>query len=378
MEKKALRVAILGHRFMGRAHSNGWSQAAKFFDLPVRPVLQVACGRDRVDLEAFAERWGWAEVETDWEAVVARGDIDIVDISLPTHLHAAPAIAAARAGKHVFCEKPSCRNSEEAAAMLAAVEEAGVVHYLNHNYRRCPAVALAKKMIDEGEVGEVYHWRGAYQQSWLRNPEHPLDWKLRRETAAAGPLWDLGSHAIDLAHHLVGDFAHLSCETRQFIAERPLAEDPSRRGEVEVECAATLMGGFRNGAMATIELTRYASGRRNRHTFEIYGSKGALAWDMEDMNRLRFYRESDPEHLRGFRDILVTERCHEYANAWWPPGHIIGYEHSFVHAAADFLKAVHEGRRIEPDLRDGLRIMRVMEAALRSAESGRRVELTEP
>jgi predicted dehydrogenase len=370
-----LRIAILGHRFMGRAHSNGWSQVTKFFDPPYRPVLQVACGRNAEDLQLFADRWGWAEIETDWRKVIERDDIDVIDISLPTHLHAEPAIAAAEAGKHVFCEKPGCRNSDEATAMLDAAEKAGVVHYVNHNYRRCPAVALAKKMIDDGEIGEIYHWRGAYQQSWLTNLDHPLDWKLKKDTAAAGPLWDLGSHAVDLAHYLAGDFAHLTCDGKQFNKERPLASDPSQTGRVEVECAANLIGEFKNGALATIEMTRYAAGRRNRHTFEIYGSKGAITWDMEDMNRIKFYSESDPDHLKGFRDILVTERCHEYANAWWPPGHIIGYEHGFVHAAADFLEAVKSGERITPDLNDNIKIIRVLEAALQSMEGAGKVFL---
>lgn len=368
-----LRIAILGHRFMGRAHSNAWSQVTKFFDPPFRPVLQVACGRDREDLQVFADRWGWAEVETEWEKVMERSDIDVVDVSLPTHLHAEPAIAAAKAGKHVFCEKPFCRTAEEAKAMLAAAEEAGIVHYLNHNYRRCPAVALAKRMIEEGELGEIYHWRGAYQQSWLANPDHPLDWKLKKSTAGAGPLWDLGSHAVDLAHFLVGDFAHVTCEGKQFTSTRPLASNPSETGTVEVECAANLIGEFQNGALATIELTRYATGRRNRHTFEIYGSKGALTWDMEDMNRLRFYSEGDPDHLKGFRDILATERSHPYVSAWWPPGHIIGYEHAFVHAVADFLEAVKKGSGLTPDFADGVRIMHVLEAALQSMEGGGRV-----
>ncbi|MEM1441350.1 MAG: Gfo/Idh/MocA family oxidoreductase, partial [Verrucomicrobiota bacterium] len=223
--------------------------------------------------------------------------------------------------------------------------------------------------------GEIRHWRGAYQQSWLNNPDHPLDWKLKTETAAAGPLWDLGSHAVDLAHYLVGDFAFLTCHGKQFIEKRPLASDPSQIGEVEVECTANLMGEFTNGAVATIETTRYATGRRNRHTFEIYGTKGAITWDMEDMNRLKFYSESDPEHLRGFRDILVTERCHEYANAWWPPGHIIGYEHGFVHAAVDFMQAIKDGNGIKPDFRDGVKIIEVLEAALRSMEGAGRVDL---
>ncbi|MAS93012.1 MAG: dehydrogenase [Verrucomicrobiales bacterium] len=363
-----IRIAILGHRFMGRAHSNAWLQAPRFFDLPYKPVLQVACGRDTDSLQAFADRWGWAEIETDWRKLLERDDIDAIDIALPTHLHAETAIAAAEAGKHIFCEKPFCNSTAEAEAILAAAEKAGVVHYLNHNYRRCPAVTLAKKLIDEGEIGEIYHWRGAYQQSWLTNAEYPVDWKLKKATAGAGPLWDLGSHAVDLAHYLVGDFKEISCRGKQFISERPLASDPSQMGEVEVECAALMTGEFQNGALATIETTRYATGQKNRHTFEIYGSKGSMTWDMQDMNRLQFYSTSDAEHASGFRDILVTERCHEYVNAWWPPGHIIGYEHGFVHAAVDFLQAIKDGKGITPDFHDGVRIMKVLDAALESMD----------
>lgn len=372
---KELRIAIVGHRFMGRAHSNAWNQVAKFFDPALKPVLKVACGREKDDLQAFADRWGWEEIETDWRKVLERDDVDAIDIATPTFLHAEMAIAAAEAGKHIFCEKPFCNTLAEAEAMLAAVEKAGVVHYLNHNYRRCPAVLLAKKLIAEGEIGEVYHWRGAYQQSWLVNPQHPLDWKLQKRTAAAGPLWDLGSHAVDLAHFLVGEFAEIDCRGKQFIANRPLASDPSKNGEVEVECAALMTGEFKNGALATIETTRYATGRRNRHTFEIYGSRGAITWDMEDMNRLQFYSGNDPEDRQGFRDILVTERSHEYVGAWWPPGHIIGYEHAFVHAAIDFLNAVSSGTQVEPNFRDGVKSIRVLEAAARSMETGQRVKL---
>lgn len=375
MPDKSLNIAILGHRFMGRAHSNAWLQSTRFFDPGARPVLKVACGRDEADLRAFADRWGWEEIETDWRKVIERDDIDVIDIALPTFLHAETAIAAAEAGKHVFCEKPFTNSLAEAEAVLAAAESAGVVHYLNHNYRRCPAVVLAKQLIGEGAIGEIYHWRGAYQQSWLVNPDHPIDWKLKRKLAAAGPLWDLGSHAVDLAQFLTGsDFRNLTCQSKNFISERPLAEDPSTRGEVEVECAALLMGELENGALATIETTRYATGRRNRHTFEIYGSEGSLCWDMEDMNRIQYFSQADGEKVVGFRDILATERCHDYVNQWWPPGHIIGYEHAFVHAAVDFLDAVAAGGTIEPNFADGVKITRVLEAALRSAESGGRIE----
>ena len=376
MSQDTLNIALLGHRFMGRAHSNAWLQSTHFFDPKLKPVLKVACGRNEADLQAFADRWGWEEIETDWKKVIARDDIDVIDIALPTFMHAEVTIAAAEAGKHIFCEKPFANTLEESEAMLAAAKKAGVVHYVNHNYRRCPAVFLAKQMIDEGALGEIYHWRGAYQQSWLVNKDHPIDWKLKRKLAAAGPLWDLGSHAIDLAHFIVGsDFKNLTCQSKNFVTQRPLAESPEQIADVEVECAALMMGEFKNGALASIETTRYATGRRNRHTFEIYGSKGSLSWDMEDMNRLKYFNQDDPEKAVGWRDILATERCHDYVKNWWPPGHIIGYEHAFVHAVVDFIDAVADGTSISPDFSDGVKITRVLEAALESAESGTRVEL---
>lgn len=372
---KEVRLALVGHRFMGRAHSNAWNQVAKFFDPAARPVLQVACGRDEASLRDFADRWGWAEISTDWREVLKRDDIDAIDIATPTHLHAEMAIAAAEAGKHIFCEKPFAKTLAEGEAMLGAAEKAGVVHYLNHNYRRCPAVLLAKRLIEEGEIGEIYHWRGAYQQSWLVNPQHPLDWKLKKATAAAGPLWDLGSHAVDLARFLVGDFIEIDCRGKRFVERRPLAEDSSQEGEVEVECAALMTAEFANGALASIETTRYATGQKNRHSFEVYGRKGAITWDMEDMNRLRFFSGKDLPDRQGFRDILVTENLHDYVGAWWPPGHIIGYEHGFVHAAVDFLDACAAGGAVEPNFRDGVEGLKVLEAAAASMESGCRVKV---
>ena len=369
---RSLRIALLGHRFMGRAHSNAWSQVSRFFDLPFHPVLQVACGRDVHALQEFAQRWGWAGIETDWRRVLERDDVDIVDIALPQHLHAEVAVAAAQAGKHVFCEKPLAMTPGEGRAMVAAAGASGIVHYVNHNYRLAPAVVLARQLIDEGRIGEIRHWRGAYQQSWLVDPAFPLNWKLRQATAYAGPQWDLNSHNVDLALHLVGDITHVSCLTRTFIPERPLEEDPSRSGPVEVEDAALMMADFACGAVGSFEATRFALGRRNRHTFEIYGSKGALSWDLEDMNRLQFFSEDDPPQARGFRNLLATERIHRYAKNWWPPGHIIGYEHTFVHAVADFLTAVATGGPAKPDFRDGLRVLEILEAGLQSAASGRK------
>ncbi len=370
---KPLNVAILGHRFMGRAHSNAWIKAPLFFDLPAKPVLKVATGRDQAALTEFAERWGWEETEQDWRQTIQREDIDIVDISLPTHLHFETALAAVKAGKHVFCEKPFTLTTAEAEELAEAAEAAGVVHYLNHNYQRCPAVALAKQFIDEGKLGTLYHWRGAYQQSWLIDPNKPVDWKLKKATAGAGPHWDLSSHAVDMALFLMGKIDRVHCLTKTFTKERPLAGNPDQTGEVEVDDASLMTVQFSNGGVGTIETTRYATGRRNHHTFEIYGSKGALTWDLEDMNRLKFWNESDEPSSRGWRDILATEPVHPYAAKWWPPGHVIGYEHGFVHAVADFVTAIGEGTSISPNFRDGVEIMRVLEAGLQSADSGEMV-----
>ena len=374
-------MAIIGCNFMGKAHSNAWLQASRFFDLPVRPVLQVACARNEAAARKFADNWGWKHVETDWRRAVEREDVDIVDISLPQHLHHEVAIAAAKAGKHLFCEKPMALRLTDAEDMLAAAEEAGVVHYVNHNYRRMPAVMLAKQLIEEGRIGRIFHWRGAYQQDWIVDPEFPLTWHLQKETAGSGPHGDLNSHSVDLAHYLVGDIKSVSCLTANFINERPLPGEGAAtfkegsggsagRGPVTVEDASLMMVEFTNGAVGSFEATRFAPGRKNRNTFEIYGSEGSLVFDLERLNELQYFSRNDPAHAQGFRTILATESCHAYIKNWWPPGHTIGYEHGFVHAAADFLTAVAEGGTVTPNFHDGVKCIRVLEAGLRSAAKG--------
>ncbi len=381
--KKELRIAILGYNFMGKAHSNAWLQAARFFDLPLRPVLQVACGRKEGAVRAFADNWGWKDVETDWRKAIAREDVDVVDISLPQHLHHEVAVAAARAGKHVFCEKPLALTVAEAEAMLYEAEKAQVVHYLNHNYRRTPAVRLARRFIEEGKIGRIFHWRGAYQQDWIVDPNFPLTWQLRKETAGSGPHHDLNSHSVDLAHYLVGDITSVSCLTANFIKERPLPSDgatafaagaggTTARGAVTVEDASLMMVEFANGAVGSFEATRFAPGRKNRNSFEIYGSEGALVFDLERMNELQFHSRRDPEHAQGFRTILATEACHPYINHWWPPGHVLGYEHAFTHGMVDFVASVANGTPLEPNFRDGVKCIRVLAAALKSAANGRK------
>lgn len=385
---KKLRIAIIGYNFMGRAHSNGWSQAAKFFDLGVEPVLQVACGRDEPAVRAFADRWGWKHIETDWKKAVARDDVDIVDISLPQHLHHDVAVAAARAGKHLFCEKPMALSLADAREMLDVATQAKVKHYLNHNYRRTPAVALARQLIDEGKIGRIFHWRGAYQQDWIVDPEFPLTWHLQKETAGTGPHGDLNSHSVDLAHYLVGRIRSVSCLTASFIGTRPLpgkgaatfsagaGADQAKRGKVTVEDASLMMVEFANGAVGSFEATRFATGRKNHNTFEIYGSEGSLAFDLERMNELQYFSRHDEPKAQGFRTIIATESSHPYISHWWPPGHLIGYEHGFVHAAADFLQAIDQDLPIAPNFADGVQCLEVLDAGIKSAAEGRRIELS--
>ena len=385
---KKLNVAIIGAKFMGKAHSASWSRVHRFFDVPFEPVLKVACGRPEEPLQNFADRWGWESISTDWKETVNRPDVDIVDIAAPTFLHYDVAIEAAKAGKHVFCEKPLCLTHQQAVEMCAAAEKAGIVHYLNHNYRRCPAVSLAKQLIDEGRLGRLFHWRSAYLQSWIVDPEFPLTWHLRREMAGSGPHADLNSHLVDLARFLVGDITEVTAMTAQFIKERPFPVEGSSgafqvgqvaegraHGSVTVEDAAFMLARFENGALGAFEATRFAPGRKNYNTFEIYGSKGSIGFNVERMNELNFFSAEDPECAQGFRNILVTEPVHPYLNAWWPPGHIIGYEHTFVNAMADFLKAVGSGTGVAPNFADGVKEMAILDAALESAQTGRTINI---
>lgn len=386
MAKKKLNVALIGQKFMGKAHSNAWIKAPLFFDLPAEPVLKVACGRHAEPLKAFADNWGWEETETDWRKVVERDDIDIIDISCPTYLHFDIATAAAKAGKAIFCEKPFTLNYEQAKQLHETVEETGVLHYLNHNYRRCPAIAYARKMIENGDIGKIYHWRGAYLQSWIMNPEFPLTWQLKKDTAGAGPHWDLNSHSVDIARYLVGEVSSVMAMTAHFIKERPLpdeatagafaaGESKGEKGKVTVDDAAFMTVQFANGALGSFDASRFATGRKNYNTFEIYGEKGALVFNLERMNELQYLNNSTPDATKGFTTIHATEACHPYVEHWWPPAHNIGYEHGFVHAVSDFINALDKGEKIEPNFYDGMRCIRILEAGLESAETGRRIDI---
>jgi predicted dehydrogenase len=371
---------------MGRAHSNAWKNVNNFFDLPFKPVLKVACGRNKEALQEFADNWGWEEIETDWKKVVERDDIDIVDISVPPELHSEIAVAAAKAGKHIFCEKPIARTSEEALEMYEAAKEAGVVHYLNHNYRRTPAVVLAKQMIEEGKLGKIYHWRGCYLQDWLMDPNFPLTWHLRKEIAGSGVSGGINSHSVDLARYLVGEIKSVAAKATTFVKERPLPEGEAsgtfsagatgeEMGKVTVEDAISMVVEFENGALGSFEATVFAIGRLNYNYFEIYGSKGAVIWNLERMNELQYFSSEDSGGEKGFRTILTTDSSHPYMSAWWPPAHNIGYEHEFHHAVVDFLKAIDSGKPIAPNFYDGYISMKVLEAGLKSAETKQHIDL---
>lgn len=388
MNKKKLNVAMIGGGFMGKAHSNAWKRVSEFFDADFQPVLKVIAG-NKTRLEDFAERWGYEEVTYDWRTVMERDDIDIVDIGTPTFEHKEMVIAAAKAGKHIVCEKPFTLTYADALEMVAAVEKAGVAHYLNHNYRRAPAVSYAKQLIDEGRIGTIYHWRGTYLQDWITDPNFPLSWQLRKECAGGGPLFDLTSHAVDLARFLIGEPEAVTAVNKTFIKQRPLpgvgataftsgtGVSRTEMGNVEVDDASFAIVEFKNGALGSIESSRFAVGRKNYNDFEVYGSKGALKFNLERMNELEFFDFTEPGAEQGYRRILVTENDHPYLSAWWPSGHIIGYEHTFVNAFYDFLNAVAGKDTIKPDFNDGAQIIRILEAIKKSSDEGRRVCIDE-
>ncbi|PWE10251.1 gfo/Idh/MocA family oxidoreductase [Streptomyces sp. BSE7F] len=372
---------MVGYAFMGAAHSQGWRTVGRVFDLPLRPEMAVICGRDADAVRAAADRHGWAEAETDWRALVERDDIDLVDICTPGDSHAEIALAALAAGKHVLCEKPLANTVAEAEAMTRAAQEArdrGQAAMVGFNYRRVPATALARRMVQEGRIGTLRHVRVVYLQDWLVDPQFPLTWRLRREQAGSGSLGDLGAHIVDLAQYLAGErLAGVSALTETFVRERPLPTAPSSglaavsaagTGQVTVDDAALFTGRFASGALASFEATRYATGRKNALRIELNGERGSLAFDLERLNELEYHDGTADATHGGFRRILVTEPDHPYLDAWWPPGHGLGYEHTFAHQARDLVHAIAEGRGPEPSFADGLQVQRVLAAVEESAE----------
>lgn len=367
-----LNVGLVGYKFMGKAHSHAYKDVGMFFDVPVQPVMKALCGRDEKGVKAAAEKLGWEDYETSWEKLVAREDIDLIDITTPSDAHKEIAVAAAEHGKHIFCEKPLALTLADAREILAAVEKAGVKHMIGFNYRRAPAVQLIKKLINDGKLGKIYHFRGFYLQDWIIDPEFPLVWRLQKEVAGSGSLGDLGAHIIDMARYLVGDFDEVIGMNETFVKERPIVSEmtglsgkaaaDAPKAPVNVDDATLFLGRFKNGALGVIEATRFAAGHRNGMWFEINGSKGSVRFEFERMNELQYYSVDDDEGVQGFRTIQVTEPVHAYMEAWWPAGHVIGYEHTFIHEVYDLLKAIAADKMPEPNFYDGVKCQQVLEA----------------
>ena len=375
-----LGVGMVGYAFMGAAHSQAWRSAGRFFDLPLDPTMTVLCGRDAEAATAAAGRLGWASVETDWKRLIVRDDVDLVDICTPGDTHAEIAIAALEAGKHVLCEKPLANTVAEAEAMVeaaAAAAERGVWSMVGFNYRRVPAIALARELVAAGRLGTIRHVRAQYLQDWIVDPSFPLTWRLQKDKAGSGALGDIGAHIIDLAQHVVGSvITGVAGLTETFIRERPLptastgrlsASGSGELGEVTVDDAALFLARFEGGAIGSFEATRFAAGRKNALRLEINGSDGSLAFDFESMNELQFHDHTEDGETAGFRRILVTEATHPYVGAWWPPGHGLGYEHTFVHEVFDLVTAIGEHRSPTPTFADGLQVQRVLAAVEQSA-----------
>jgi predicted dehydrogenase len=390
--RKALRVAMVGHAFMGNAHSQAWRTAPHFFDLPLRPEMTVLVGRDADRAAEAAARLGWAESSADWREVVAREDVDVVDICTPGDSHAEIAIAALRAGKHVLCEKPlanTVAEAEEMAAAAAAARDHGVRAMVGFTYRRVPAIGLARRLVAEGRIGEVRHVRAQYLQDWIADPEAPLSWRLDKARAGSGALGDIGAHIVDLTQFITGDrIVELAGRLETFVKERPYAAGSTagslggggtsaERGPVTVDDAASFLATFRSGAMGVFEATRFATGRKNAIRIEVNGSLGSLAFDFEDMNVLEYFDAREDAELAGFRRILATEPGHPYVAAWWPPGHGLGYEHGFTHQVVDLVEAIAGGTDPVPSFDDGLQVQRVLAAVEASSDSRSWQEIAE-
>ncbi|AXK31426.1 gfo/Idh/MocA family oxidoreductase [Streptomyces armeniacus] len=375
----ALGVGMVGYAFMGAAHSQGWRTVGRVFDLPLSPAMRAVCGRDPAAVREAAVRLGWAAAETDWRSLLARDDVQLVDICTPGASHAEIAIAALDAGKHVLCEKPLANSVAEAEAMADAARRArdrGQRAMVGFNYRRTPALALARHMVREGRIGTLRHVRVTYLQDWLVDPEFPLAWRLQRDQAGSGALGDLGAHAIDLAQHLAGEaLTGVSAQTETFVRERPLPGGKdgtggaagAAYGTVTVDDAAVFNGRLASGALASFEVSRVAAGRKNALCVELNGTLGSLSFDLERLNELHFHDQTQDAAEAGFRRIQVTEENHPYLEAWWPPGHGLGYEHTFVHQARDLLHAIADDTDPSPSFEDGLRVQRVLAAVEESA-----------
>ncbi|HEY8504914.1 MAG TPA: Gfo/Idh/MocA family oxidoreductase [Gemmataceae bacterium] len=375
---KPLNVGMIGYGFMGRAHSNAYRKVSNFFDLPRKPVLKAVCARHADKAKAFAEKWGYESVETDWRKLVERKDIDVIDICTPNNLHKEIALAAAAAGKMILCEKPLAMNGAEGREMVQAVEKAKVPNMVWYNYRRVPAVTLAKQLIDEGKLGRIFHYRAVFLQDWTISPDVPqggtATWRLDVAAAGSGVSGDLLAHCIDTAIWLNGPVDSVCAMTETFVKERKHAET-GKVEKVGIDDACAFLARFANGSLATFEATRYARGHKALYTFEINGEHASISWDLHDLHRLNYFEHRDPGYVRGWRSIHVTDGDHPYMGHWWVPGLQIGYEHSFVHQVADFIQGAEQGKPAMPDFKDAQRTQLILDAVLQSAREGRWVSV---
>ncbi len=378
-----MKIGMVGYKFMGKAHAHAYRTAPYFFDIGEDVELVAVCGRDEPAVAEFAKQHGWQSYETDWRKLVERDDIDAIDIGTPNSSHHPITVAAAKAGKHILLEKPMAMTLAEAKEMHAEAVKAGIKHQIGFNYRRVPAIALAKAIVDSGDIGDIVHWRAVYNQDWIVDPEFPLVWRLDKNIAGTGAIGDLASHIVDLAHFLVGPIEEVTGMTKTFIKERPLpaemtglsATGSQTKGPVTVDDCFAFLTRFANGATGTFEGTRLATGRLNYNSFELNGSQGSLAFNLERMNELELYFKDDPTNHRGWRTINVTDGEHPYVSAWWPPGHILGWEESHIHQVADFLKAIASDTPCNPDFSVGVQNQAVLEALTQSAETGQWVKV---
>src|SRR5688572_30208229 len=377
---KPLRIGLIGYGFMGRAHSNAYRKVCNFFDLEYKPVLQAVCARNEANALAFAKKWGYESIETDWRRLIERDDIDAIDICTPNNTHADIAIAAAKAGKMILCEKPLSMDAKEGEAMVKAVEKAKVPNIVWYNYRRVPAVTMAKKLIEEGRLGKIFHYRAKFLQDWTISPDLPQGgaglWRLDVKAAGSGVTGDLLAHCIDTAIWLNGSMDSVTAMTETFIKERK----HTLSGKVEkvgIDDACAFLARFSNGSLATFESTRYARGHKALYTFEINGEHASISWDLHDLHRLQWFDHKDESKLRGWRSIHVTDHGgeHPYMDKWWVPGLQIGYEHSFVHQVADFLEGIAKHKPASPTFRDALETQKICDAVLASAKSRQWMEV---
>lgn len=371
--KKQINVGLIGAQFMGRAHSNAYLKVASAFELPARPVRRAVCDINPSAMDELASRCGWETKETSWENLINRDDIDLIDICTANDLHMPIAVAAAKAGKHVLCEKPIARNANEARRMLETAREAGICHMVGFNYRRVPAIAFARRLIEQGRIGRIFHFNAVYYQDWLVDPAFPYVWRHDAKVAGSGAHGDMNAHIVDLARFLVGEIEAVCGAQAIFQKERKRPN--GEPAEVTADDATFALARFQNGALGSFMVTRNATGRKNFMRFELFGSAGGLVFNLERLNELEFYSCNDAGPEQGFRNILTTEATHPFLRSWWPPGHIIGWEHTFIHEIADLITFIGEGKNAAPDFEDGLRCQEVLDSIERSSQLGKWVEV---